>query len=114
MCGIPRIRRRPGHDGSAGRFIQDIAAAASMAAGQPWAAPTAATPQWRMMTAARLRPRIVQLCIRCRQNPAGFWVSHTGDQTARRPWRLSCCQALGPSRYHVIGSDGHGGVGRFR
>lgn len=114
MCGIPRIRRRPGRHGFAGQFIQDIAAAASVAAGQHWPAPSTKMTQRRMMIAPRLRPRTVQLCIHCRQNPAGFWVSHTCDQAVRRPWCLSCCQGLDPGRYHVIPFDGHGGAGRFR
>jgi hypothetical protein len=85
MGGIPRIRRRPGRRGFAGRFIQGIAAAASVATGQNRTAPPATMPQRRMMTAPRLRPHTVQLCIHCRHNPAGFWVSHTSDQTVRRP-----------------------------
>jgi hypothetical protein len=50
----------------------------------------------------RLLPRTVQLCIHCQENPAGFWVSGKGGQTARRPWCLSCCEALDPSRYDMI------------
>jgi hypothetical protein len=71
-------------------------------------------PQRRTMIVPRLRPRTVQLCIHCRQNPAGFWVSQTSDQTARRPWCLSCCQWLDPGRYHVIPFESHGGTGRCR
>ena len=118
---------RPGHGSFAGRFLQDVAAAASVAAGhqlgrrgrggQPagggrWAArppsappptapaernwpPTTATmPRRRTMIGPGLLPRTVQLCIHCRQRPAGFWVSRTGGQTVRRPWCLSCCQEL--------------------
>jgi len=48
-----------------------------------------------------LLPRTIQLCIHCRENPAGFWVSSTGGQTARRPWCLSCCDGLDPSSYAV-------------
>ena len=40
----PHPASRPGRDGSAGRFIQDIAAAASVAAGQHWPAPATTTP----------------------------------------------------------------------
>ena len=112
MCGIPRIRRQPGR--RAGRFIQDIPAAASVAAGQNRPAPTPTMPRRRTMTAPWLRPRTVQLCIHCRHNPAGFWVSHTRDQTVRRPWCLSCCQELGQTRYHVIPFDRHHGAGRFQ
>jgi len=39
-----------------------------------------------------LPPRTVQICIRCRENPAGFWVSGTSASVTRRPWCLSCCQ----------------------
>jgi len=46
-------------------------------------------------------PRTIQLCIHCRHNPAGFWVSRNSSQTVRRPWCLSCCQNLDPGRYHV-------------
>jgi hypothetical protein len=102
-----------GRDGPAARFLEDITAAASVATGQHRPAP-AAVPRRRMMIAPRLRPRTVQLCICCRQNPAGFWVSQASDQTVRRPWCLSCCHQLDQSRYHVIPFDGHGGTGRLR
>jgi hypothetical protein len=114
MRGIPSIRRRPGRHGFAGQLIQDIAAAASVAAGQPRAIPTATMARRRTIIAPPGPPRTVQLCIHCRHNPAGFWVSHTTGQTARRPWCLSCCQQLDPGRYHVDPLDGHGGTGRFR
>jgi hypothetical protein len=110
----PHTASRPCRDGFAGGFIQDIAAAASVATGQNRAAPPATMPRRRLVTAARLWPRTVQLCIHCRQNPAGFWDRRTRDQTARRPWCLSCCQGLDQSRYHVIPFDGHNGAGRFQ
>jgi len=53
---------------------------------------------------ARL-PRTIQLCIHCRENPAGFWVSRTGGNTVRRPWCLSCCQRLDPERCDMIPFD---------
>jgi hypothetical protein len=59
----------------------------------------------RTTTAARLLPHTVQLCIHCRQNPAGFWVSQTGGQTVRRPWCLSCGQGLDRDRCDVIPFD---------
>jgi hypothetical protein len=108
--------RRSGGDGPAGRFIQDVAAAASVAvghqrgqpghgskpvAGRRWPAATATTPQRRTVTAPRLWPRAVQLCTHCRQNPAGFWVSQAGGQTVRRPWCLACCRGLDRSRCDV-------------
>jgi hypothetical protein len=54
--------------------------------------------------AARL-PHAIQLCIHCQDRPAGFWVSRTGGQTARRPWCLSCCQGLDRDRCDVIPFD---------
>jgi hypothetical protein len=72
-----------------------------MAAGQNSPAPTTANSWWRTITAPRLLPRTIQLCIHCRARSAGFWVSRTSDQTVRRPWCLSCCQDLDPSCYHV-------------
>jgi hypothetical protein len=50
----------------------------------------------------RLLPRTVLLCIRCRENTAGFWVSHSSGQTARRPWCLSCSQQLDPGYCAVM------------
>lgn len=64
-------------------------------------APTTTNSRRRTMTAARLLPHTIQLCIHCRQNPAGFWVSRSSDQTVRRPWCLSCCQDLDPACQHI-------------
>jgi hypothetical protein len=55
----------------------------------------------RAIITPRLVPHTIQLCIHCRANPAGFWVSHTTAQTVRRPWCLSCCQHLDPRCYHI-------------
>ena len=118
----PRFRPRAGRsgrDGLAGRFIQDVAAAASIAVGhqhgrpghgsrpapgEPWPATT--TPASRHpLAASGLPPHTVLLCIHCQQNPAGFWVSRTGGQTVRRPWCLSCCQGLDRDRCDVIPFD---------
>jgi hypothetical protein len=41
-----------------------------------------------------LLPHTVQLCIHCRQTPAGFWVSRKNSVVAHRPWCLSCCREL--------------------
>jgi hypothetical protein len=49
-----------------------------------------------------LRPRTIQLCIHCRQTPAGFWVSRKSGSVAHRPWCLSCCQELDRTRCEVI------------
>jgi hypothetical protein len=51
-------------------------------------------------------PHAFQLCIHCRRNPAGFWVSRTGDKTARRPWCLSCCQGLDPDGCDITSFGG--------
>jgi hypothetical protein len=56
----------------------------------------------RNMLRAGMLPRPVQLCIHCRENPAGFWVSRHDGQVARRPWCLSCCAELDPGRCAVI------------
>jgi hypothetical protein len=48
-----------------------------------------------------LLPRTVLLCIHCRENTAGFWVSRR-SQLVRRPWCLSCSQQLDPGRCAVI------------
>jgi hypothetical protein len=61
MCGISRLPRQPGRRGFAGQFIQDITAAAGVATGQHWPAPTATLPQRRMMIEPPLRPRTMQL-----------------------------------------------------
>ena len=100
-----RLASRPGSDGLAARFIQEIAAAASMAAGQTRPAPPATNSRRRTMTMPRLLPHTIQLCIHCRHNPAGFWVSRHSDQTVRRPWCLSCCENLDPAGHHVTPFD---------
>jgi hypothetical protein len=110
----PHPAGRPGRGGSARRFIQDIAAAASVTVGQHRPAPTIPTPRRRTMTAARPRPHTIQLCIHCRQSPAGFWVSGNGGMPARRPWSLPCCQGPDPGRYHVIPFAGPADAGLVR
>ena len=97
----PHLASRPGRDGFAARFIRDLAAAVSVAAGQNRPAPTATMTRRRAITTPRLLPRTIQLCIHCRHNPAGFWVSRSTGQTVRRPWCLSCCQDLDPGCHHV-------------
>ena len=51
---------------------------------------------------ARPRARSLQLCIHCRERPAGFWVSHRGGTVARRPWCLTCCQELDQGLCDVV------------
>jgi hypothetical protein len=84
-----------------GGSIQDTAAGAIVAAGHTKPAPMTASSRRRTIPMLRLLPHTIQLCIHCRQNPAGFWVSRTSDQTVRRPWCLSCCQDLDPDCYQI-------------
>jgi hypothetical protein len=70
-------------------------------AGQTRPAPAPAKPRRRAVTMPRLLPHTMQLCTHCRRNPAGLWVSRDADQTARRPWGLSCCQHLDPACHHI-------------
>jgi hypothetical protein len=102
-----RIRRQPRRDRFPARFIQDIAATAGVAVGHQVARPAATTTasRRRARAAPRLLPRTVQLCIHCRQSPAGFWVSRRGGQTVRRPWCLDCCQELPRDLCDVIAFD---------
>ena len=74
---------RPGSDGPAAWFLHPAAAGATVAVGQN--RPAAATSNFRRRTIPmpRLLPHTIQLCIHCRQNPAGFWVSRDCDQTVR-------------------------------
>jgi hypothetical protein len=97
----PHQANRPGHDSSTRRFVQQVAAAASVAADQHRPTPRTTGSRQRTTTMPRLLLRTIQLCIHCRHNPAGFWVSRNGSRTARRPWCLSCCQDLDPGCYHV-------------
>jgi hypothetical protein len=71
------------------------------AAGQNRPGTATANRRRRTTTSPRRLPHTIQLCIHCRHNPAGFWVSRGSSQTVRRPWCLSCCQNLDPGRYHV-------------
>jgi hypothetical protein len=50
----------------------------------------------------RLLPRTLQLCIHCRESPAGFWVSGKNAKTVRRPWCLACCEELDRGHCDVI------------
>jgi hypothetical protein len=62
--------------------------------------------QRRALVVPAILPRTVQLCVHCRERPAGFWVSRTDGKVVRRPWCLSCCQGLAPERCEVIQFDG--------
>ena len=97
----PHLASGPGREGFAAWFVEQLAAGASRTAGQHRPAPTTTHARRRTITTPRLLPHTIQLCIHCRHNPAGFWVSRDSGQTVRRPWCLSCCQDLDPGRYHV-------------
>ena len=56
----------------------------------------------RLALPAGTLPRTVQLCIHCRQTPAGFWVSRKNSVVAHRPWCLSCCQHLDQNRCEIV------------
>jgi hypothetical protein len=101
----PPPSRRPACEGFAGRFIQHVAASAIVVTGQSRPTPATANSRRRAMAAVGPLPHTVQLCIHCRQRPAGFWVSPMGAATVRRPWCLSCCQDLDPGRCQVIPFD---------
>jgi hypothetical protein len=73
----------------------------AVAAEPPGARPRAPRERLRATSVPARLPHAIQLCIHCRHNPAGFWVSRTGGQTVRRPWCLSCCQDLDPACHHV-------------
>ena len=97
----PHLARRPGRGGFPARLIEDLAAAAVVQPASTGRPPAATTTRRRVITAPRLLPHTIQLCIHCRQNPAGFWVSRNPGQTARRPWCLSCCQDLDPDHARI-------------
>jgi hypothetical protein len=80
-----RVLRRPRRDGFPARLIQDMAAAAGVAVGHQGARPAATTtaPRRRARAVPRLLPRTVQLCIHCRESPAGFWVSRKNGKVGR-------------------------------
>jgi hypothetical protein len=94
----PQLASRPGRHGLPVQIIQDMAACAAVGQTRPAAA--TANSRWRRIPMPRL-PHTIQLCIHCRHNPAGFWVSRDSGQTVRRPWCLSCCQDLDPACHHI-------------
>jgi hypothetical protein len=94
----PQLASRPGRHALPVQIIQNMAAGA--AAGQTRPAAATANSRRRTIPLPRL-PHTIQLCIHCRHNPAGFWVSRDSGQTVRRPWCLSCCQDLDPACHHI-------------
>ena len=76
-------------------------AGAHATAGHTRPAPAITRSRQPTITMPRLLPHTIQLCIHCRHNPAGFWVSRDSDQTVRRPWCLSCCQDLDAACHHI-------------
>ena len=69
---------------------------------QNWPGSTFIVSLLHKLIAPGLLPHTVQLCIHCRESPAGFWVSHKSAKTVRRPWCLSCCDVLDRGRYDVV------------
>ena len=65
----PVLASGPGRDGLAAWLSQDLAAGASVTAGQDRPAPTITSSRWRTRTTPRLVPHTIQLCIHCRHNP---------------------------------------------
>jgi hypothetical protein len=106
MNPIRTISRSRPADGRRWPIHRPPAAPGADSAGQQWPAPATTTSKLPAVTAPSLLPRTFQLCIHCRQNPAGFWVSRRGGQTVRRPWCVSCCQELDWDRCDVIPFDG--------
>ncbi len=106
MNPIRTIGRSRPADGGRQPVHRSSAAPSADSAGQDWPAPTTTMSRLLTVTAPGLLPRTVQLCIHCRQSPAGFWVSRRGGQTVRRPWCVSCCQGLDRDRCDVIPFDG--------
>ena len=85
------------------------APARTITTSKPRAGARPGPPRERLRTTvlpARL-PHTIQLRVHCRDTPAGFWVSCTSGQTARRPWCLSCSQALDRDRRDVIPFDSY-------
>ena len=72
------------------------ARARTIVASRPPAGARSQAPRERLrarVLPARL-PHTIQLCVHCRERPAGFWVSRADAKTVRRPWCLSCCEGL--------------------
>ena len=97
-AATPEGPTAPPHRALAGAFPARTTVTAEPAGG------TRPHPSWERLRTiilpARL-PHVIQLCIHCRERPAGFWVSRTGGQTVRRPWCLSCCERLDRDHYGV-------------
>jgi len=47
----------------------------------------------------------VQLCVHCRQRPAGFWVSRGNAAVVHRPWCLGCCDQLDRAHCAIVPFD---------
>lgn len=57
-------------------------------------------------TRPSMPPRSVQLCVRCQERVAGFWVSSRNGRVVRRPWCLACCEELDHARCDMTPFDG--------
>jgi hypothetical protein len=96
--GIAAITERftlPSTDGSVAHVALSCAGGHHFRMGAERLAAHAALP-------ASLLPRTIQLCIHCRQGPAGFWVSRKNSAVSHRPWCLSCCLELDRASCDVV------------
>jgi hypothetical protein len=106
-CGVPaEITERfslPSTDGSVGHVAVCCAAGHHfrMAADRLPASSTAPSRGLAGLLRTRMLRSTVHLCVHCWQNTAGFWVSSSNVQAARRPWCLSCSLELDRGCYVV-------------
>jgi hypothetical protein len=98
-CGVPaEIAERfrlPSTDGPVAHIVVHCAA------GHHFRMPADRLPQ-QPVTAPSLPRGTRQLCICCRENPAGFWVSLQDAAVVRRPWCLACCARLDRAQCEVV------------
>ena len=95
-----RGRRHPGRTAPLDHAPAGPARARTIATSESRVGVRPQRPRERLRTRAvpAQLPHTIQLCIHCRENPAGFWVSRTGGKTVHRPWCLSCCEGLDRDR----------------
>ena len=90
-CGVPaEITERfwlPSTDGPVAHVVVHCAA------GHHFRMPADRLAQ-QPVTAAGVPRRTIRICVRCHENPAGFWVARRGAAVVRRPWCLACCARL--------------------
>jgi hypothetical protein len=94
---VPLAARLPGGPGHPASVMPNAAPARQNRPGR-----TIIVSLLHKLIAPGLLPYTMQLCIHCRESPAGFWVSHKSAMTVRRPWCLSCCDVLNRGRCDVV------------